>query len=62
MKIICECGAVVELIDGEDGSSYTEGEGWYKVRSSYHDIDISASHDALFLQCRHCGKEEWIFT
>jgi len=27
MKIICDCGAITELIDGEDGSDYTEGEG-----------------------------------
>lgn len=61
MKIVCECGASVELLDGEDGSSYTEDEGWYKVVSSY-DIDISAGHDVLYFVCRKCGKEEWIFT
>lgn len=61
MKIVCECGAVVELIDGEDGPSYTENEGWYKRKSSY-DIDLHAEHDVLYLGCRKCGKEEWIFT
>ena len=61
MKIICECGSAVELIDGEAGSPYTEGEGWYKILDNY-DIDIRASRDALFLQCRKCGREEWIFT
>lgn len=61
MKIICECGTIVELIDGEDGPSYTENEGWYKVKSN-RDIDLAPGHDVLYFGCRKCGKEEWIFT
>ena len=61
MKIVCECGATVELMDGEDGTSYTEGEGWYKVVSSYN-IVFGRAHDAIYFNCHKCGKEEWIFT
>jgi hypothetical protein len=60
MKIICDCGAITELLEPEDGSSYTPHEGWYKVDKG--DIELYGEHDQVFFHCTACGKEEWIFT
>lgn len=60
MKIICECGEVTEFVDGEDGSSFTDGEGWYKtVKGS---MEINENYDQVYFRCGECGKEIWIFT
>ena len=60
MKIICDCGEITKLIDGENGSSYTEGEGWYKVIEG--SMEFYGGHDQVFFVCNKCGKEIWIFT
>jgi hypothetical protein len=60
MKIVCECGEVTKLVDGEDGSGYTYGEGWYKKTCGT--IDLNQNHYQIFFICNSCGKEEWIFT
>jgi len=49
VKIICDCGAITELIDGEDGSDYTEGEGWYKVNRG--DVSLYGEHDVVCFKC-----------
>ena len=60
MKIICDCGCISEFVDGEDGSHYTKGEGWYKVLKG--DIEMYGEHDQVFVVCKNCNKEIWIFT
>lgn len=60
MKIICDCGEVTELVDGEDGSSYTPDEGWYKTTQG--NIGLWEQHDVVGLVCKACGREEWIFV
>jgi len=60
VKIICDCGAITELIDGEDSSDYTEGEGWYKVNRG--DVSLYGEHDVVCFKCEICDREEWIFT
>jgi len=59
MKIVCECGEITELIDGEDGSDYTHGEGWYKAIDG--NIEVGSNHHQIFLHCLTCGREEWFF-
>lgn len=60
MKIICDCGAISEFIDGDDGASYADGEGWYKVLNG--NINLYGAHDQVFAKCEKCQKEIWIFT
>lgn len=60
MKIICDCGEVTEFVDGEDGPSYTEDEGWYKTTKG--SMEITESHDQVYFQCGKCGQAIWIFT
>lgn len=60
MKIVCDCGEVTEFVDGEDGTSYTEYEGWYKTTEG--SMTINEQHDQVFFRCEKCGNEFWIFT
>lgn len=60
MKIKCDCRAVTKFVNGEDGTAYTEGEGWYKVGKG--PIRITVSHYSAFLTCEKCGKKIWIFV
>lgn len=60
MKLICDCGATTDFVDGEDGSSYTEGEGWYKVARGA--VEMLGEHDQIFFHCEICGMDTWIFT
>lgn len=60
MKVMCDCGAISEFIDSENGSRYTSGEGWYKVLRGK--IGIHGEHDRVFISCENCKNEIWIFT
>lgn len=60
MKLICDCGAIVDFVEDEDGSSYTEDEGWYRMAKG--DIEIHGEHDQVFFHCEKCGTDTWIFT
>ena len=60
MKIVCDCGEVTELVDSEDGKSYTEGEGWYKTTKG--SMELVGSHDQVYFHCTKCGLENWMFT
>lgn len=48
-------GKGAELIDDADGSSYADGEDWYKVING--SMEINESHDQVFFRGQKCGND-----
>lgn len=59
MKLICDCGAITEFVTGGDGESFTESEGWYKIKKG--SMEICKNYYQVFFACEECGSQIWIF-
>ena len=64
MKIICECGNEVNLVEPDDGEERTPhlDEGTYVIPDDYGKIDIWEKHDIVGIVCRKCEKAVWMFV
>jgi len=60
MKIICDCGAVIDLIEDED-DGYESDNGIYATPSS-RDIRFWEEHDVVGIVCERCKKAVWTFV
>ena len=64
MKIICDCGNEVNLIEPNDNEerTYDEDKGAYVIPDDYGKIDIWEIHDVVGIVCRNCEKAVWMFV
>jgi len=60
MKIICECGNEVNLI--EQNNNEDRDMGLYVVPNDYGKIDFWEQHDVVGMVCRKCEKAIWMFV
>lgn len=60
MKIICDCGTVIDLIEDED-DGYESDNGTYATTSS-RDIRFWEEHDVVGIVCESCKKAVWMFV
>ena len=63
MKIICDCGTEVNLIEPNDNKERTiSEEGIYVIPDDYGKIDIWERHDVVGIYCRECERSIWMFV
>ena len=60
MKVICDCGAVIDLIEDVDDECESE-YGTYVTESS-GDIRFWEEHDIVGIVCERCKKAVWTFV
>lgn len=63
MKIICDCGNEVNLIEPKDGEYriYNEEEGLYVIKDNTSNFDFWERHDQIGIVCNKCEKTIWMF-
>lgn len=63
MKIICDCGNGVNLLEPDDGENRIEDEeeGVY-VKQSNYTFNFWQRHDVIGIACNKCEKKVWMFT
>ena len=59
MKIICDCGAEIELI--KDADEFESENGFY-VNESNDDIRLWEAHDIVGIVCEKCKDAVWTFV
>ena len=63
MKIICDCGNEVNLVEPNDKEERGESEeGIYVIKDDYSKFDFWEQHDQIGILCRVCGKAIWMFV
>jgi hypothetical protein len=61
MKIVCECGNKVEIIEDPDSTAdYYDSK--HAMLETYGKIDLHAEHDELWITCNKCNKSYHLFT
>ena len=63
MKLTCDCGNEVNLVEPNDEEERTtnEEEGTY-VTQDKRTFDFWEQHDVVAIVCNECKKAVWMFT
>ena len=64
MKIICDCGNEVNLVEPNDSEerTYDPDEGFYVRQDEHGKFDFWERHDQIGIVCNECLKGIWMFT
>lgn len=63
MKIICDCGNEVNLVEPNDNEDRDiTDEGLYVVPEDHSKFDFWEQHDVVGMVCRECGRAIWMFV